>query len=51
MNIVYSISYENANKKLTEIANEENGEIVRSRGSIEVKTDSEVWKWLIRKHK
>ena len=46
MNIVYSTSYENANKKLTEIANEENGDIVRTRGSIEVKTDSEVWKWV-----
>ena len=46
MNIVYSTSYENANKKLTEIANEKKGNIVRSRGSIEVKTDSEVWKWV-----
>ena len=46
MNIVYSTSYENANKKLTEIAKEKKGNIVRSRGSIEVKTDSEVWKWV-----
>lgn len=46
MNIVYSTSYENANKKLTEIANEKKGNIVRSRGSIEVRTDSEVWKWV-----
>ena len=46
MNIVYSASYENANKKLTQIADEKSGKINRSRSSIEVKTDSDVWKWV-----